>query len=268
MEIKVLIENSQRNENFISAHGLSVLVEVFGKNILLDTGPDESFIQNAKVMGVDIAAVDFVVISHFHSDHIGGLKGFLSANNKAKVYISKFAFDDFYSLIQEEMKYFGLDKNEYDIGRFIFVDNAIKVCEGVKIISNLNYSFDNPLNDKYFKKIGDSFIKDDFSHEIAIIINEGKNNVLLSGCFHSGVYNTVNTANLLNGEITHVLGGFHLENKNRVPLKYFDELTQLLIEKKIISYTGHCTGKHYFQELQTTLGSAVIPIFSGAKYTI
>ena len=270
MDISILLENSKKDEKYRCNHGLSAYVEADGRKILLDMGQDDSFIYNAQLTGVDIASVDLAVISHFHYDHAGGLKDFLKLNKRAKVYIGKEAFADYFVSINGKMEYFGLDKAQYDMDRFVFVEGDHKISDSIKIISKLGYDFNNPLNEKFYKKVGDKYIKDDFSHEVALVINEGEKNVLLSGCFHSGVVNAVKRASEQDGIITHVLGGFHLagSGSSQITLEYFEELTGFLSTNDIKCYTGHCTGPHYLGELGKHLPVAVFSIYTGSRYNI
>jgi 7,8-dihydropterin-6-yl-methyl-4-(beta-D-ribofuranosyl)aminobenzene 5'-phosphate synthase len=73
--------------------GFSALVEVAGKRILFDTGNDRDiFAANIKAKGIDLANLDFVVMSHRHSDHMAGLSYVLSVNPKVKIYAPKEGF--------------------------------------------------------------------------------------------------------------------------------------------------------------------------------
>jgi 7,8-dihydropterin-6-yl-methyl-4-(beta-D-ribofuranosyl)aminobenzene 5'-phosphate synthase len=267
MKIVTLIENTTKDDNLIFEHGLSLYIEHAKWKILLDTGQGDGFLKNAEKLGVDIGKVDFAVISHFHYDHAGGLRAFFEANKKAKVYIGREAFADYY-IMHEGMKYFGLRKEGFDMDRFIFVDDYLDIAEDVKIISKLGYNFDNPMNDKAFKKVNDEFIKDDFSHEIAIVIDDREKSTLLSGCFHSGVVNAVKRAKEVGCDIKRIVGGFHLQGrKDKADANYVAELINLLSEGKIESYTGHCTGNIY-NELQRKLPDAVFELYTGAKYSL
>src|SRR5205085_1390605 len=67
--------------------GFSALVEIAGKRILFDTGDNaEIFAANVKAKGVDLTKLDFVVLSHRHSDHMAGLNHVLSVNPKVTIY--------------------------------------------------------------------------------------------------------------------------------------------------------------------------------------
>src|SRR5437764_1148001 len=73
--------------------GFSALVEISGKRILFDTGNDpDIFASNVKAKGIDLASIDFVVLSHRHSDHMAGLNYVLSVNPTVKIYAPKEGF--------------------------------------------------------------------------------------------------------------------------------------------------------------------------------
>ena len=84
----VLSDNRTNNKLLQTEHGLSVYLECPSGKYLLDTGASDLFIRNAKVLGIDLADVDYCLISHGHNDHIGGLPYFLKLNSKAKVILS------------------------------------------------------------------------------------------------------------------------------------------------------------------------------------
>ena len=77
MKVIVLSENTTNDPRLGAEHGLSLYIEACGKKILFDTGQGDLFAENAKTLGVDLAAVDFAVISHGHYDHGGGIRRFL-----------------------------------------------------------------------------------------------------------------------------------------------------------------------------------------------
>jgi len=70
-------------------HGLSFLIDTGSKKILLDTGQTGNFMHNAQVLGIDIMDIDYVVLSHSHKDHTGGLCAFLKVNTKAIIFCKK-----------------------------------------------------------------------------------------------------------------------------------------------------------------------------------
>lgn len=84
-KITTLAENSVYGKGLQGEHGLSLLVEAGEHKVLFDTGASDLFIRNARLMGVDLTDVEFVILSHGHRDHTGGLHTFLKMNSRAKV---------------------------------------------------------------------------------------------------------------------------------------------------------------------------------------
>ena len=83
-KITTLVENAVYGRNLQAEHGLSLLIENNGYKILFDTGQSDLFIHNATLSDIEIAEVNFLILSHGHSDHTGGLRHFLSVNKKGR----------------------------------------------------------------------------------------------------------------------------------------------------------------------------------------
>src|SRR5215813_5712997 len=85
--VTILYDAFGKSPAMTKAWGFSALVEYGGKRILFDTGGDaEIFEHNVKTLGVDLSKLDFVVLSHRHSDHISGLNYLLRVNPTVKIY--------------------------------------------------------------------------------------------------------------------------------------------------------------------------------------
>ena len=82
MKWTVLSDNRRCDDSLETEHGLSILLETKKHRILLDTGASDVFIRNATHLGIDLSTVDYVFISHGHSDHAGGLQYFVKSNRK------------------------------------------------------------------------------------------------------------------------------------------------------------------------------------------
>jgi len=87
VNINVLLENYSVNGLYKSKHGLSILIDYNGLNILLDVGPDNKFIENANRSNIDLKKIKYLFLSHNHSDHVGGINEFIKINNTAKIYL-------------------------------------------------------------------------------------------------------------------------------------------------------------------------------------
>jgi 7,8-dihydropterin-6-yl-methyl-4-(beta-D-ribofuranosyl)aminobenzene 5'-phosphate synthase len=86
--IVILYDNNWFGPHLEAAWGFSCLVRGLEKTILFDTGGDgHTLLGNMRQVGVEPAEIDIVVLSHFHGDHTGGLRGFLEKNPHVAVYL-------------------------------------------------------------------------------------------------------------------------------------------------------------------------------------
>ena len=136
MKVVILMENSTCRDTVACAHGLSMYIETDKHKILFDMGPDAQFIDNARALGVDLTQVDIAFLSHAHNDHCGGLEAFLKLNDRAKVYMQKAVWGQYYVVTPSKCAYIGMDavlKNYED--RFVLCDGVQKLDEELTVFS-------------------------------------------------------------------------------------------------------------------------------------
>ncbi|MEB2300006.1 MBL fold metallo-hydrolase [Lysinibacillus xylanilyticus] len=270
MRIVSILENTKQDKNLTAKHGLSLYIETDQLNIIFDTGPDKTYIKNAQKMGIDLNKVDIVIISHGHSDHIGGLKYLNEINQEAKVYLSPHALDSHWLKLGMYYHNVGVTrdiKNNFE-NRLCFVENDIEIAKGIHIITL------NPTNE-YTKNLykGANKELDDFDHEIMLVIENQNGIVLFSGCSHHGIVNMSKIAleKFPNKKIDVIIGGFHLIG---IPIintlgktnKEISYLADTLNEMPINSiYSCHCTGAKGFNILKRILQNKLQPFPTGKE---
>jgi 7,8-dihydropterin-6-yl-methyl-4-(beta-D-ribofuranosyl)aminobenzene 5'-phosphate synthase len=274
MKITVLAENSvckANPGNLKSEHGLSLFIEFSERKILFDTGQSDMFIRNAEKLGIDLSQVDYLVISHGHFDHGGGLKHFLRINKKAKIFLHINASHKFYTRILGFIPYYvGLDqKIIVQNSRLYFIEEDTQIENNIILLEGFPEVFPQPESNKsLFKKTNNRFIADKFNHELAMLLIENDEIVLFSGCSHSGIYNILEEVKLFSKKmrIKATFGGFHINNpisnKNESP-EYIKELTKALGETDQLFYTGHCTGEINFRFIKYRLGRKIQTMNTG-----
>lgn len=256
MKIINLIENLVYTQGLVAEHGLSVYIETSNRKILFDTGQSGLFIKNAKALGVDIEAIDCVVLSHGHYDHTGGLYSFLEANKKAKVYAKWELFDPKY---RTNKTFIGTPKNEELLNnRLVYVDEVTELCEGVFIMPSipLKHSIDTHF-DGLLKVKENEIIPDEFDDELYIALVENNLVNIISACSHRGITNICEASiHHFNLPVGSIVGGFHLKNCTIEQYNHLTHYFQKLQPKSL--GVCHCTGIEKYADL---LRDCEVPVF-------
>lgn len=269
MKIKALVENTSINAELGSEHGLSIHIETQGKTVLFDTGASSLFAENAKKMGVDLQKIDLVFLSHGHYDHAGGLPTFLEINKDAPIYLRNSAFGDYYSERDGgAYEYIGIDKHLLTSNRIVFTPEHMSLGKGLSLYSQVQGNRFFPTgNASLFKKTEEGLVRDDFTHEQNLVIEEGEVSLLVSGCSHRGIVNIVDKFFELYGHYpTHVIGGFHLYNHRTgkpESRETLEKISEALLATGAMYHTCHCTGEANYEMLRTLMGEKIAYLSGG-----
>ena len=250
MKWTVLSDNRTNNASLETEHGLSILLETDNYRILLDTGASDVFIRNAIHLGINLSTVDYVFISHGHSDHAGGLQHFLSINKRAKVIVSPDAVSGrFFS----KRRYLHSITAEWPAGnedRFLMIDKTCKISDGLHVIAHIPHNHPMPQGNQHLlvqSATGD-YVNDDFRHELALYVD----GLLFTGCAHSGLENILAACPY---PVETVVGGFHLldDHESEAALTALAKrLTETYPHTQF--HTSHCTGDKVFAILKAVMG--------------
>jgi 7,8-dihydropterin-6-yl-methyl-4-(beta-D-ribofuranosyl)aminobenzene 5'-phosphate synthase len=205
MKWTVLSDNRSCDTTFETEHGLSILLETEKHRILLDTGASDVFIRNAKQMGIDLSTVDYVFISHGHSDHAGGLKHLMNINDNAKVIVSPDAMSGRFYSKRGNLHSITAEWPKIGDGRLVLIDQTCAIAEDIHVIAHIPQTYPMPKGNVnlYVQNTNDDLIHDDFRHELALYVD----GLLFTGCAHSGLENILAACPW---PVHTVVGGFHL----------------------------------------------------------
>lgn len=240
--------------NLITAeHGFSIFLkishagETYG--ILIDTGKTKTgVISNMTALGISIKDISKIVLSHGHYDHTGGLLDIVEKMGGADIFVHPSAFEKRYIIRDGKPKYNVSAKiKPYSIekagGRLIISKKPQKIAPGVLLSGEIkrNHEFEQPLD--FLIKSNGEFLHDSITDDQSVIVNlKDKGILIITGCGHSGIINTIEHAIDVSGvkDVYGIIGGFHLigADPNRIErtIQYLDALNpQILVPL-------HCTG--------------------------
>lgn len=263
MKIWTLVENTTCRDDLQPEHGLSLYIETGRHRILFDAGQSDAFIRNARELGVDLAAVDTVILSHGHYDHGGGLKYFLERNTAAPVYVHDDAFQPCYSGGE---KYIGLDPALKKSDRLVYVSDALEIDRGITLYPGSGFTGRFPADSFGLNVLENGQLRPDpFLHEQYLLVKEGEKRILFSGCSHRGVLNIVHW---FRPDV--LIGGFHFKklDPNGSGAEILKEAAAALLEYPTVYYTGHCTGQAQFHFLKQIMGDRLYYLPTGFILTI
>lgn len=254
-QITVLYDAFGQTSEMQKDWGYAVLVEYGGKRILFDTGNNPDILaHNAETKGIDLAKLDFVVMSHRHGDHMGGLSYVLRANPKVIIYAPKEGFGVFGAdlpgtfyrkdpkLPLEQRYYEGSPPEIMRFGsawpgaNFRLVDKNTDIAPDIHLITLVS---DKP---------GTLELR-----ELSLAISTPDGLVIVVGCSHPGIDKIVESAAVINPRIHLVAGGFHLVTSSDPDI---EKIVTALHDRFLVEYIapGHCTGEPAFTTLRKAFG--------------
>jgi len=272
LRITVLVENKAGARGLLAEHGLALWVEADGRNILFDTGQGLALTSNADALGIDLGETDSVVLSHGHYDHTGGLCKILDCLADAAVYVHPRAFDAKFGRWDEGVGHYigspirSIDEIRPYVSEVVFTTGPTKLADGIWVTGEIPRSND-------FEDTGGPFFLDEsctkadpLTDDQALYIESVEGIVVLMGCGHAGLVNTLDRIAELTGSkrICAVLGGFHLVQASDDRIARSVEALRRYDVQRI--GPAHCTGRKATMRIWEHLPDRCVECATGARF--
>ena len=251
MQLTVLVDNNSLiGRYFLAEPGLCFFIECEGMRLLFDTGYSGIFLDNARNMGISLAELDFVVISHGHHDHTWGLETLArhfanlqlqgSAHRRPKIVTHPKSLA---SIGSDSLVELGPLFSAEKLNRHF----PLELCNGImpltprllylgEIPRRHDFEGKNTIGRKEGEGKGDTI-----PEESALVYRGDDGLVIITGCSHSGICNIIDYAIEVCQEtrIVDIIGGLHLQNPSEEQLQGTLSYLKSINPKEL--HACHCT---------------------------
>jgi 7,8-dihydropterin-6-yl-methyl-4-(beta-D-ribofuranosyl)aminobenzene 5'-phosphate synthase len=253
LSLTVLVDNTTLTDHdYHGEAGLSFLLETAEKKILFDTGVSDLFLANAEKMGIRLQDLDYLVLSHGHIDHTGGLSALTrhlayAVPGGKKPRVPLVAHIRCFWQKKKDGRLNGSRMTEEETRQqFILTlsDRPFWITDSLVFLGEIprNFAFEQTDPKKRLIRLPDgTWEPDRLLDDSALAFRSREGLVIITGCSHAGICNIVEYAREVCGEarVIDIIGGLHLMTTNHIRIKKTGEYLKVLHLNDL--HACHCT---------------------------
>jgi len=268
LSITQLVENTVNAPGLLAEHGNSFFIQADDYNLLFDTGQGLTLRHNIERLDIPVKSIQSIVVSHGHYDHMGGLTEALDMTGPIDLYLHPEALGKKFNRNGQDISSPMTDvTNIQSLTRdIIYTSKPTEITSDIHVTGEIprNHAIEDtggPFYTDQQRMHSDSLVDDQ-----AVYIETSQGVVVLLGCGHSGVVNTLEYVKAVTGEkpIRGVIGGMHLLNASTERLAF----TGNALDHLSIPYLApnHCTGVNAICYFKNHLADCVHASHVGSRH--
>jgi len=261
---------------FWGEHGLAFVIETEGGCVLFDTGQSGTvLLHNLDLLGIEPEAINVLAISHAHYDHSGGLPVLLDRSSVGDLrptgiplYAHPDLFRERFSRREGMVKSVGLPVEREALEQWLTLQLSAEPTEilpGVWTTGEITGRAEpEGRSPHHLVRGAEGWDPDPYRDDMALALEREGGLVVLCGCCHAGLLNTLaHVRRTFGADITAVVGGTHLLHADEAHLRRVVEVLRELGVPRL--YLNHCTGQRAYVTLAQAFGEKAAPCPAGAR---
>jgi 7,8-dihydropterin-6-yl-methyl-4-(beta-D-ribofuranosyl)aminobenzene 5'-phosphate synthase len=267
MEVTCVVDDAvDRNSRCWGEHGVAFLIETDGSRVLFDTGQSGTvLLHNLALFDVEPATIDAVAISHAHYDHTGGLAALMEhLRPGTPLYANPDLFRERFSAREEteEAESVGLSLTREALADRMTLRLSAEpqeIAPGVWTTGEIDQRPEpEGSSAHHLMREGDTLVPDAYRDDMALTLTMEEGQVLLCGCCHAGLLNTLaHVQRVFEPPVAAIAGGLHLTSASADELAHISQVLEGMDALERV-YPNHCTGEAAFVALTVDLGASVV----------
>jgi len=264
------------HSTFWGEHGLAFLIETESGSVLFDTGQSGTvLLHNLELLGIEPKAISALAISHAHYDHAGGLPALLDRGSVGDLrptgiplHAHPDLFRERFSRREGSLESVGLPVEREALEQRLTLQLSAEPTEilpGLWTTGEMTDRTEPEGRSAHHLIRGmEGWEPDPYRDDMALVLETGSGLVLLCGCCHAGLLNTLaHVRRTFGTDITAVAGGTHLLHADEAHLRHVTEALRDLGVPRL--YLNHCTGQRAYVTLAQAFGEKAAPCPAGTR---